>query len=48
MATSFLLADVGGTHVRLRHVSPEGEIVNELSEVGSGVGDGLYGRSWKS
>jgi N-acetylglucosamine kinase-like BadF-type ATPase len=40
MATSLLLADVGGTHVRLRHVSPDGEIVNELSEVGSGVGDG--------
>ena len=40
MATSLLLADVGGTHVRLRQVSPEGEVVNELSEVGSGVGDG--------
>lgn len=40
MATSLLLADLGGTRVRLRHVTPEGEILNELSEVGSGVGDG--------
>jgi hypothetical protein len=40
MGRSLLLADVGGTHVRLRHLSPEGHIVNELQEVGSGVGDG--------
>jgi glucosamine kinase len=40
MATSLLLADVGGTHVRLRHVTPEGEILSELQEIGSGVGDG--------
>ena len=40
MATSLLLADVGGTHVRLRHVGPGGEILNELREIGSGVGDG--------
>ena len=40
MASSLLLADVGGTHVRLRHVSPEGEVLNELQEIGSGVGDG--------
>jgi N-acetylglucosamine kinase-like BadF-type ATPase len=40
MSTSFLLADVGGTHVRVRHVGTRGEILNELAEVGSGVGDG--------
>jgi N-acetylglucosamine kinase-like BadF-type ATPase len=40
MATSLLLADAGGTHVRLRHVGPDGEILGELHEVGPGVGDG--------
>jgi glucosamine kinase len=40
MANSLLLADVGGTRVRLRHITPEGEILNELAEIGSGVGDG--------
>jgi N-acetylglucosamine kinase-like BadF-type ATPase len=40
MAASLLLADVGGTHVRLRYVSPDGEVLNELQEIGSGVGDG--------
>ena len=40
MSTSLLLADVGGTHVRLRQVGLEGETVSELHEVGSGVGDG--------
>ena len=35
-----LLADVGGTHVRLREVGLDGESVKELQEVGSGVGDG--------
>lgn len=37
---SLLLADLGGTHVRLRQVAPEGNIVSELHETGSGVGDG--------
>lgn len=40
MTTSLLLADLGGTHVRVRAVGPQGETLNELQEVGSGTGDG--------
>jgi N-acetylglucosamine kinase-like BadF-type ATPase len=40
MVDSLLVADVGGTHVRLRHVTRQGQILNELQEIGSGVGDG--------
>jgi N-acetylglucosamine kinase-like BadF-type ATPase len=40
MARPLLLADVGGTYVRLREVDHDGEKVKELQEVGPGVGDG--------
>ena len=40
MTAPLLLADIGGTYVRLREVCLEGEAVNELHEVGGGVGDG--------
>jgi glucosamine kinase len=40
MKTPLLLADLGGTHVRLRAIGLEGETVVELNEIGGGVGDG--------
>lgn len=37
-----LLADVGGTHVRLRLLRATGEVMKEVNAVGSGVGDGSF------
>lgn len=41
--TYLLVADVGGTHVRLRLLGPGGEVLEEVCEVGSGAGDGSFG-----
>jgi N-acetylglucosamine kinase-like BadF-type ATPase len=35
-----LLADLGGTHVRLREVGRDGETISQLQETGSGLEDG--------
>jgi glucosamine kinase len=40
MTAPLLLADLGGTYVRLREVCLNGQAVTELHEVGGGVGDG--------
>ena len=40
MMAPLLLADLGGTYVRLREVCLDGDAVTELHEIGGGVGDG--------